>query len=93
MNRLYAVESQFTVTGAAADHRLAVKSSEIGAVLARSSVGRAACRGGQVAVDASASKRDRILRAIADDLLRHPGRSVVVTGLRQPPEVMPASIG
>ena len=29
MNRLYAIESQFTHTGAAADHRLAVRSSDI----------------------------------------------------------------
>ena len=31
MNRLYAVEPQFSVTGAAADHRFRLKSSEIGA--------------------------------------------------------------
>jgi MoCo/4Fe-4S cofactor protein with predicted Tat translocation signal len=88
MNRLYAVESQFTVTGASADHRLAVKSSEMSAVL--SEIERLIdqhAEAGKVAVDSAGSKRDRILRAIADDLLSHPGRSVVVAGLRQPPEV------
>lgn len=34
MNRLYSVESQFSVTGAAADHRLAVRSSEMAGLLA-----------------------------------------------------------
>jgi MoCo/4Fe-4S cofactor protein with predicted Tat translocation signal len=88
MNRLYAVESQFTVTGASADHRLAVKSSEIGGVLDEiEQLVEQHSEAGQVAVDASAAKRDRILRAIADDLLRHAGRSVVVAGWRQPPEV------
>jgi Fe-S-cluster-containing dehydrogenase component len=88
MNRLYAIESQFTVTGAAADHRLAVKSSEIGGVLDEiERLVEQHAEAGEVAVDASASKRDRILHAIADDLLSHPGQSVVVTGLRQPPAI------
>ena len=30
MNRLYAVESTYTITGAAADHRLALRSGRIG---------------------------------------------------------------
>jgi MoCo/4Fe-4S cofactor protein with predicted Tat translocation signal len=33
MSRLYAIESQFSVTGAAADHRLPVRSSDIASVL------------------------------------------------------------
>ncbi len=33
MSRLYAVESQFSTTGAAADHRAAIKSGDIGAAL------------------------------------------------------------
>jgi MoCo/4Fe-4S cofactor protein with predicted Tat translocation signal len=88
MNRLYVVESQFTVTGAAADHRLAVKSSDIGAVL--SEIERLVeehAEAGKVAVDAAAPKREHLVQAIADDLLSHPGRSVVIVGLRQPPEV------
>lgn len=35
MGRTYAVESQFSVVGAAADHRAAIKSSDIGAALAQ----------------------------------------------------------
>ncbi|MGI9456187.1 MAG: TAT-variant-translocated molybdopterin oxidoreductase [Aeoliella sp.] len=34
MSRLYAIESQFSTTGAAADHRAAIKSGDIGAALA-----------------------------------------------------------
>ena len=35
MNRLYAIESTPTLTGAKADHRLPVKASEVGAIRAR----------------------------------------------------------
>ncbi len=35
MSRMYAVESQFSVTGAAADHRVPVRSSDIGSALSK----------------------------------------------------------
>ncbi|HYP09409.1 MAG TPA: TAT-variant-translocated molybdopterin oxidoreductase [Bryobacteraceae bacterium] len=81
MNRLYAVEPQFTVTGAAADHRFRLKASEIpnfatallGALQAQSSPL-------QVLGQNNASKA---LSAIAKDLLANRGKAVVVTGPRQ----------
>ncbi len=88
MNRLYVVESQFTVTGASADHRLAVRSSDIGRVL--SEIERLVdehLEEKKVHVDASADKREHLVQAIADDLVSHPGRAVIAVGLRQPPEV------
>jgi molybdopterin-containing oxidoreductase family iron-sulfur binding subunit len=83
MNRLYAVEPQFTVTGAAADHRYRLKASEIaafatallGAVQSQSSPLRVVGQGG--------SNADKALNAIAKDLLANRGKAVVVTGPRQ----------
>ena len=79
MNRLYAVESQFSVTGASADHRLPLKSTAIPAFLAKLE----AARGG-AGVDA---KRDPFLAALADDLRDGGKKCVVLCGSRQPAAV------
>ncbi|MPY91195.1 MAG: 4Fe-4S dicluster domain-containing protein [Luteitalea sp.] len=85
MNRLYVVESQLTNTGAKADHRVAVRASDI------EHVGRAvAAKLGVAGVAASAlpSGVDGAwVSALARDLSAHRGRSVVVVGDRQPPVV------
>jgi molybdopterin-containing oxidoreductase family iron-sulfur binding subunit len=88
MNRLYAVESTHTNTGAMADHRLALRPSEIRRftlVLAQElgiDVGPA-----QVPQPPLAEADLRWLRAVADDLRRHQGASIVIAGQHQPPIV------
>lgn len=83
MNRLYAVESRFTVTGAAADHRLPVRSSQIGTVVATLERAIADPSATEDAGDAVA----RFVHALAQDLAQHRGASVVAAGPGQPPEV------
>lgn len=94
MNRLYSVESAFTMTGGLADNRLPLRSQLIKAFV--------------VALDSALTKQfpafspgqpnpnarflespaeAAMLSAIVEDLVRHPGRSVVAVGAGQPPEV------
>jgi MoCo/4Fe-4S cofactor protein with predicted Tat translocation signal len=79
MNRLYVVETDVTLTGANADHRLAVKRSDIAAV------GRAIA----AAVNGSPTKgtHERWVNAVARDLIAARGRSLIIAGEAQPPEV------
>ncbi len=87
MNRLYAAEPNFTLTGAMADHRLRLKASEVAAfalALAKElNVGGAESK-------ASAKWSDttkKFISALARDLLANKGRSLVVAGPRQPAAV------
>jgi molybdopterin-containing oxidoreductase family iron-sulfur binding subunit len=79
MPRLYVIESTPTLTGAKADHRLALRASEIEAA-ARALSGAA---GGSWS-NAGAQK---FLAAVARDLQAHRGRSLVVAGEYQPASV------
>ena len=79
MNRLYAIESTPTLTGAKADHRLSLRASEIQAAAQALSSGS----GGSFS-NANAGK---FLAAVAKDLQAHRGRSVVVAGDYQPAAV------
>ena len=81
MNRLYVMESTPTITGASADHRFAIRSSDIPSVakvLADIVGGRKAQT---PAIDTSK------IEAIARDLAAHRGSSLVVAGTGQPQEV------
>ena len=80
MPRLYAIESTPTLTGAKADHRLALKPSEIEAA-AR------ALSGGSAAGSFSNANAAKFLAAVAKDLQAHRGRSLVVAGEYQPASV------
>ncbi len=82
MNRLYAVESTPTLTGAKADHRLPLRASEIEA-FARALAGAVGARQGGAASLSNATA-DKWVTAIAKDLQAHRGRSVVVPGDYQP---------
>ena len=83
MNRLYAVEGTPSLTGAKADHRLPIRSSDIGAFAAA-----LAAELGLGGVSASRGlEQDLWLRAAAKDLKQHRGSSLVVAGERQPPAV------
>ncbi len=97
MNRLYALEPSFTVTGMAADHHLALKASEIGPFVAEL-VATLFAEGLPVPAGAegvaarvrevSASPERRAwLAAVATDLIKNKGRSVIAVGERQPPWV------
>lgn len=89
MNRLYVVESQFSITGAAADHRLPLKSHSIGLLLAhvdqkvreRLEIPVASLSNDLPAIE------DQFLAALVDDLIANRGQSLVAVGSNQPPEV------
>lgn len=86
MNRLYAVESTFSNTGAMADHRLPLR-SEFGLAFA---MALAARLGGGAEPSAEFLKEQKtkdFLAALADDLKAAGGNAIVVAGRRQPPEV------
>ncbi len=89
MSRLYAIESTPTLTGAKADHRLAMKASEIegfGHQLA-GAVGAPAPGGPGGGATDPASVAGKWVVAIAKDLQAHRGRSLVVPGDYQTPAV------
>ncbi len=97
MNRLYVLESAYSITGANADHRRAVPSSQV-PILARQlaaevldslgthlPVGIAPVLAGLRGSGTGAGPP--FIRDLARDLVRHAGRGVVVVGPRQPAEV------
>jgi molybdopterin-containing oxidoreductase family iron-sulfur binding subunit len=79
MNRLYVIEGSPTLTGASADHRLALRSSEIEGFTRAVAVGLGLPIGGGVAH----AWVDPIVR----DLRRAGARAVVLAGESQPPAV------
>ncbi|MBX3258230.1 MAG: 4Fe-4S dicluster domain-containing protein [Labilithrix sp.] len=90
MIRLYVVEAICSVTGAMADHRLRVRSGEILAVAAElaSAVGLPGLPGGvPPTLRAAAAPHRAWIAATARDLAAHRGRSAVIVGNSQPPEV------
>jgi molybdopterin-containing oxidoreductase family iron-sulfur binding subunit len=89
MNRLYAVEGVYSLTGAMADHRLRLESRQIApflaalaARLAPPAAGAASlARAGVAGVD------PRWIDALAKDLLANRGKGLIVAGERQPAAV------
>ena len=87
MNRLYAVEGVYSLTGTMADHRLRLESRQIAPFLAAlaarlvPSAAGAPSEAGLPGVDA------RWLDALAKDLLANRGKGLIVAGERQPPAV------
>ena len=89
MSRLYVIESTPSLTGAKADHRLAVKASEIegfGRQLA-GGVGAPAAAAPTPTTADPASVVGKWLAALAKDLQAHRGRSLVIAGDYQPAAV------
>ena len=85
MNRLYAVESTVSLTGAAADHRLRLKSAKVGAFTMA-----LAAELGVVGASASSILPESArgpLRAIAQDLREAGSAALVAAGQGQPPAV------
>jgi molybdopterin-containing oxidoreductase family iron-sulfur binding subunit len=98
MNRLYVVESQLTITGGMADHRLRLPSSLVAqytVVLARELLSganvipppdspRAFLRQALAAFQPMVKFEPRWIREVAADLRAHAGKGIIVAGRRQP---------
>ncbi len=80
MNRLYAIEAAYSLTGAMADHRLHLPSRKIGAVVT--------ALASRVTPGAAASQVEGVdakwLDAAANDLVEHRGSGLIVAGPGQP---------
>lgn len=85
MNRLYAVEANYTLTGAMADHRLRLKVGEV-RTFASDLAGAVGAMPSLNVVNAG-DKRGKFLMALAKDLKAHQGKAIVVAGPKQPAEV------
>jgi molybdopterin-containing oxidoreductase family iron-sulfur binding subunit len=85
MNRLYAAECTPSITGAAADHRLAVSAHDI-AVLAQAIAGQVGV-GARVDLPPRLAKHKKWVDALAKDLAANRGKSLVIAGDSQPPEL------
>jgi molybdopterin-containing oxidoreductase family iron-sulfur binding subunit len=81
MNRLYQVEAGYTLTGANADHRLAVDASQIKEVLKRLYQLLSASVSMPALKSTTDNQHDHWLKAVAKDLLKNKGRSVVTADL------------
>ncbi|WP_456440845.1 4Fe-4S dicluster domain-containing protein, partial [Caldithrix abyssi] len=89
MNRLYVVENHFSITGGMADHRLRLQTQKVGA-FALALAHALKKRGLALDIDlpGNALKVDPVwLNALADDLMKNMGKSLIVAGRTQPAEV------
>jgi molybdopterin-containing oxidoreductase family iron-sulfur binding subunit len=77
-NRLYAIESYLSSTGAAADHRLPLSPSEIESFV------RALAARWNIGTAPASSPHQTWINAVAEDLEAHRGRSIVIAGEDQP---------
>src|SRR5450432_2982493 len=90
-NRLYSIESTPTTTGMKAEHRLALRASDVAGFaegLAAAVAGRSAPSNGYVWTDA----QQRYLAAVVKDLKASSGKAVVIPGEQQSPAVHAAAI-
>lgn len=94
MNRLYCVESGFSLTGAVSDHRLKLQSGQVGGFLAAIALelGRQdfslKIAGAAVLPKYSSNEFDQNwIKSVAKDLLAHKGKGIIIAGRRQPAEV------
>jgi len=87
MNRLYAVESQFSITGATADHRLRMKGGEVKQFAMDLAAALGAIPGLNVVGNAGGDKRSKFLAALVKDLKAAGAKALVVAGPRQPASV------
>ncbi len=97
MSRLYAIESTFTHVGSIADHRLALRAELIKAVAVyldaalSEQLQGAAASGAPQPKPSAAFLEDayvtKFLSVLVKDLVAAPGKSLIVVGEQQPPEV------
>ncbi len=83
MNRLYVVESTYTVTGTMADHRLRLPASQIGAFLVAIAK-ELKIAGLPNLPDLGTAFPEKWVKAVAKDLSEHTAKSAVIVGPRQP---------
>ncbi len=95
MNRLYVAESDYSITGGMADHRLAVHPTLVPKLVARLAA-MLAERGVKLpdevrqlaaSIPDDLSHQTAVLEAMAEDLQANPGRGAIAVGPRQPAEV------
>ena len=82
INRLYSIETTVSLTGAKADHRLAVKPSQMAEIA--KAVAKAV---GVAGATSTYTENAAWIAAMAKDLLAHKGKSLVVAGDNQAPVV------
>ncbi|MGQ0541864.1 MAG: molybdopterin oxidoreductase, partial [Blastocatellia bacterium] len=82
INRFYAIETTTSLMGAKADHRLAIKPSQM------AEIAKAVAKAVGVSGAASTyTENAQWIAAMAKDLVEHKGKSIVVVGDNQPPIV------
>ena len=86
INRLYAIETTMTLTGAKADHRLAVKPSQMPEI-----VKAIAAAVGVAGASSTYAENANWIQTMAQDLQANRGKSIVVVGKNQPPSVHAAA--
>lgn len=86
MNRVYVAESQFSVTGGAADHRLRMKAGDILA-FTQAIASKLGLEAGAPASVPGGEKASKVLDVLVKDLQAHRGKSLVAAGPRQPAAV------
>jgi MoCo/4Fe-4S cofactor protein with predicted Tat translocation signal len=84
MNRLYVVEPTLTLTGAAADHRLAIAARDV-PLFAQAIAGELGGSGHKL--PERIAEHAGWISALARDLSAHRGKCLVIAGETQPPEV------
>ncbi len=86
MSRMYCIETQYTQTGGSSDHRMSLPTSKIASFAAalKDAIGSASAEGH---LEESLPYREKLLAAMAQDLVKHKGKGIVVAGESQPPEV------
>ena len=89
MNRLYVIESTYTITGAMADHRLAIKPSGTEAIARAiaASILPSLTSSKEATLQALAAGESAFVTAVAAELTRNAGRCVVLAGTHQLPVV------
>ncbi len=91
MNRLYVVECTPSLTGAAADHRLAIPARDVAPLAAsarrRNQDRRSVRAGGSGGAGATLRSMPAWIKALVRDLTSNRGKSLVIAGETQPPAV------
>jgi MoCo/4Fe-4S cofactor protein with predicted Tat translocation signal len=87
LNRLYKIESQYSLTGANADHRLRMQASEVKQFAIDLASALGAMTGLNVVNNAASDKRSKFLAALVKDLKAAGAKALVTAGPRQPASV------